>query len=170
MLNSRNIALGGILAAVTLVFLYLSSILPTSKFFILAITSFMVAIIIIEGNLKRGFIFYVVTSVLSLILVPDKSIAITYVLFFGFYGIIKSYIEQTSKYKYLEIIIKLIFFNIDIFVIYYIINHFLNTKVAIKSYPIIGFFIAIQVGFLLYDYVFSIVISYYYKNIKNKVR
>lgn len=170
MAKTRSIALSGILAAINLIILYIASVLPTSRFFLLALSSFVVATIVIESNMGTGFIFYIVTSVLTVLLLPNKFIAAFYILLFGCYGLIKSFIEQKSKTKYIEIILKFLFFNIDLFITYNIFSNFFMLRFYVTKYPIIVFLLTLQFLFLFYDYVFTIFISYYYKHVKRKVK
>lgn len=60
---------------------------------------------------KSAWITFIATSLLSFILVTDKECMMMYVIFFGYYPIVREYFTKI-KNKAFRIITKLIFFNI----------------------------------------------------------
>ena len=82
MANTRKVALGGILLALTVIILYAESVMPTSKLSLYALSSFFVSVIVIESGIRAGWIFYVASSLLALIIIPDKIALIPYLVFF----------------------------------------------------------------------------------------
>lgn len=169
MASSKNISLGGILSSLTLILLYLTSILPTSRLFLLFVCSLFTAVIVIETGTKNGWLFYLVTSMAGFLLIPDKAIAVLYIFLFGIYGLLKAYVEKNSKAKFLEYIAKLILYNILLFIMYYVAKLFIGSINIALPYPMWAVFIGLQVAFIIYDYAFTIFISYYYKHIKGKI-
>lgn len=83
LLKSRNIALNGILGALAVICLLLADVMPVSKISLYVLSSFFVSVVIIEGSVKSGWIFYAATSILGSIIVPDKISMVPYALFFG---------------------------------------------------------------------------------------
>ncbi|MGF7397389.1 hypothetical protein PQ689_11530 [Thermoanaerobacterium thermosaccharolyticum] len=166
MLNAKSLSLGGVIAALNIVILFIASIMPTSRLFFLVVSSFAISIMVIETGSMGGFVFYLATSALSLILIPNKMISIYYICFFGFYGIIKSYIEKKHIRRYMELALKLIVFNISLFTVYIIFDRIFMMKVFVTGFPFIAFFILLQISFLVYDYVYTVFISFYYRNVK----
>ena len=92
-MKAKQIAESGILIALTIVVLYAASILPVSRLTVLTIASCFIPIAIIRTSLKNTLLIYIASSILSLFLIPINT-ALSYVLFFGIYGIIKYYIEK----------------------------------------------------------------------------
>ncbi|MDK2805473.1 MAG: hypothetical protein PWQ94_637 [Thermoanaerobacterium sp.] len=166
MLNAKSLSLGGVIAALNMVILFIASVMPTSRLFFLVVSSFAISIMVIETGSIGGLVFYLATSILSLILIPNKLISVYYICFFGFYGIIKSYIEKKRFRMYMELALKLIVFNISLFVVYIIFSRIFMMKVFVTALPFIAIFILLQISFLVYDYVYTVFISFYYKNAK----
>ncbi|MBP2071249.1 hypothetical protein [Thermoanaerobacterium butyriciformans] len=166
MLNAKSLSLGGVIAALNVVILFIASVMPTSRLFFLVVSSFAISIMVIETGSIGGLVFYLATSILSLILIPNKLISVYYICFFGFYGIIKSYIEKKRFRMYMELALKLIVFNISLFVVYIIFSRIFMMKIFVTGSPFIAIFILLQISFLVYDYVYTIFISFYYKNAK----
>lgn len=162
--NRRAITLGGILAALTVILLYAESVIPGGKLSLYALSSFFSAVMVIEGGIKTGWVFYLVTSLLAFIIVPDKPGLVPYFIFFGIYGIIKSYIERVGKIV-IEYILKILFFNICLALAYVIVKAFFITTLS-GSIPMIFIIIAMEIVFIIYDYVYTLFIHYYFERIK----
>lgn len=160
-MKAKYIAENGILAALTIVILYAASILPISTLSVLTVASCLIPISIIRTSIKNTILVYVASSILSLFFVATN-IALYYTLFFGIYGIIKYYIEKIRKLP-LEILLKLISFNILLVIIYFIAINFL---VSFNSnYPLHLLWLIGQIAFLIYDYALTMIISFYLSRI-----
>lgn len=161
-MNVKNITLGGISIALGVVILYLTNIMPISTISTLTVASCIIPIVIIRGNIKTSILVYLLTSIISFLILPLNH-SIMYILLFGIYGIIKYFIEKLNKLT-LEIIIKLIFFNIVLAIGYFIFNVFVPNSNF--KFPIWIAIIAAQFVFLIYDYAMTLVITYYIKRFK----
>ena len=53
-MNARDMALGGVLVALTSIILYMTSVIPTSTLTILTIASALIPICIIRSNVKNS--------------------------------------------------------------------------------------------------------------------
>lgn len=76
--KAKTIAFGGLLLAMTVVFMALGSIIETSTLFLLAAASFFVGIVIREFGLKTGGAFYIAAVFLGLITAPNKFYVLTF--------------------------------------------------------------------------------------------
>lgn len=158
-MKSRYIAESGLLVALTLVILYTTSVIPISTLSILTVASCLIPISIIRTSIKNTILVYIASSVLSFFLVPPN-IAIYYTLFFGVYGIIKYFIEKAKNIP-IELLLKLIAFNILLGIIYFIATSFL--VVISPELPLWILWLAAQIVFLVYDYALTLVISFFLK-------
>lgn len=156
-MKAKDLTLGGILIALSLVILYSSSILPISTLTILTLASCLIPICIIRSSVKTGFLVYIGTTTLGFFIIPIN-IIIYYGLFFGIYGIIKYYIEKLQKLP-LEIILKFIMFNIIFVIILTVIKLFLGNLVI--NIPLWLLWLIAQPVFLVFDYALTLIISYY---------
>lgn len=172
-LSSKNIALGGILTALTLVLLYLTLLIPTNTLTLLTLASFMVPVALIRANLKTALLVYSTSSLLSLIFVPGY--ALHYILFFGCYGIVKYLIERLDRFT-LEWILKLLFFNVICISFFKTFTalfdpDFINRilEVGEKFFPtlpymgLIVLWLVAQLGFMVFDYALTLLVDVYYK-------
>jgi uncharacterized membrane protein len=163
-LNTKKIALSGIMGALAVVCLLLAAILPTSTLAFYALSSFFISIIIIEFNSRAGLLFYLATSLLSVAIVPDKMAIVPYVLFFGLYGFVKFYIEKLNK-LIPEYILKLLFFNICLAAAYFLVRYFFVENITSKL-PWWVLIAGLEVVFVIYDYTYTLFIIYYSHRLK----
>lgn len=166
-MTSKFIAKGGILTSLGLIFIYLSTIIPTNKLFLLSITSCLIIISILITDKKTSFIVYLSTSLLSFLLFGLKGTIILYFTFFGIYSFVKYKIEKLNK-LYLEIILKLIFFNLCVFV-NFIIYKYLFLPLPNLRIPAIYLVFLLQIIFLIYDYVITLFVTYFSRHFISKI-
>lgn len=155
------IARGGMLTALGVFFIYLSSILPTSRMFLEGLTSCLILASIILMGTKNSVAVYAATAVLSFLVCGIRLATISYVLVFGLYGFVKYYIEGLDKIV-LEYVIKLVYCNICLAVLFAIYKLFMPNLFDIKAAMYI-IAIAAQFIFLIYDYLLSAFVTYFRK-------
>lgn len=162
--STKRITLSGILAAATLLTLFLATTLPTNRIFFYGLSSLFCAIIIIEHGVKAGVVFYLGTSILALILIPNKLRLIPYLLILGHYPIWKTYIEKIN-HPVKEVILKLFGLNMFTLASYYFLTSFFLENIIIPL-DLRLIFLILQIIFLIYDYAFTLFISFYFKKIR----
>ncbi|HHY81417.1 MAG TPA: hypothetical protein GX505_01920 [Clostridiales bacterium] len=160
----KTVALSGILLALTILVLYAESFAPAGRLSLFALSSFFVSVIVCELGIKAGWLFYIGSSLLSFALIPDKIGLLPYILFFGLYGIIKYYAER-SRYRLTEFLIKYAFFNLCVFLAYYLARELFTGQLEIKLSPWI-IIPVLEITFAIYDYVYSLFIQYYRSRIR----
>ena len=165
-MKSSQIAKGGIFTALSLILLYLSSVLPTNKLFILGIASCIIPLSLITTGIKNTFIVYAAVSLLSLFIIPSKLISIAYILIFGAYGFVKYFIEKLRNMP-LEFVLKLLYFNISSAIIIFIYK---LVFLKIPNFNIYLVILAMEFAFIVYDYALTTFIAYTNKNLLRKFK
>lgn len=160
---SKKIAYGGILLALNTILLLLINVIPINTLFIMGIASLIISIVIMEWGPKSGVIFYIGTVILSFIVMTNKAQWVAYILTFGVYGLVKYFIEQ-DRNMYTEYILKLIFANIMIFILYLILKSFIQIPINIIL------ILVFEVVFLIYDRVYTSFIRYYNEKLKRLIK
>lgn len=108
--GGRRTAMGGILSAASLVFLWLASMTPSGRLGITAAAGlFPLAAVLVSGR-AAGYLCWAASGILGLILLPDKGVSLLYLGFLGLYPIIKGWIESLRR-SILEWGLKLVCFN-----------------------------------------------------------
>lgn len=119
MKNTSKIAFGAILAGLSVAFMLSTAVLPFLSYTIPAICGLIIVLLIIECDEKWALLVYICVSVLSLLIVPDKSAGLSYLCIFGYYPIIKSILEKKLP-DWLCRIVKLLIANSVLILSYYI--------------------------------------------------
>lgn len=165
--RGRKVALGGVLGALCIAFLYLAAYLPTSRLFLYGVSSVFCSIILIENGHKWAWAFFAATSALGFMVIPDKLDIVPYLIFFGYYGIIKYYIEGLSL-RVIQLVVKGVFFAAALFLGYLLVKELFVTDVITKI-PVWLLGAAALAVFYLYDYVYSRFVIYYETSLRKKI-
>lgn len=153
---------------ISVVLIYSTTILPTAKISLISLSSFLIAILLIEAGKSTAMLSFISTSILGFILVPNKLLLIPFVSFLGYYALVKLYIENINNI-FIEWFLKITVFNIALY-----LNYILFTNVFAKDlklpFDLVFVVIGLQLLFIVYDYVFSMFISYYNNKLKKYVK
>ena len=158
--GASRVALGGVLAALSLALLYGAALMPTGRIGLVAVAGLVPAAAVVSGGLSAGFLCYGAAGLLGLILLPDKGCALLYATFFGLYPMVKSAVERLRRLP-LELLLKLIFFNAVLAVHLFGFSKLLLPLLPEMLQSPLPLFLAGNVVFLIYDYGFSKLITYY---------
>jgi len=163
--TTKTVATGGVFLALSIATLFAATTIPGIELTLYTVSSFYVAFVILELSVKAGWLFYFASVILTFIVVPNKSALIPYAIFFGLYGIVKYYIENFKKTKQpIEIIFKLIYCNIMLFLGYWIFGELFFGTINLPDFALPVLIFGAQIFFLAYDYIFTLVIGFYLKS------
>ena len=118
--NSSRTALGGIIAALSVTMMLLTTVIPVLSYALPAIAGVLLILIVIEVDKTWAFGVYAAVSLLSLLILPDKEAAMMYVFFFGHYPIMKAILEGKCK-GFVLWLFKFLLFNVSVVAAYLII-------------------------------------------------
>lgn len=170
--STYKVAFSGILCGLSIVVLFFGSLFPSMEYALPAISGLCLIPLVIDVSRRYAAIAYAAVSLLSMMVVPNKEVALLYTLFFGFYPILKSVFESL-KSKFLCQLFKLLVFNISMIAEYFI-------SIYIFGLPIDGFvFNGVNIAlvilflgnfvFLLYDIVVTRMVVLYVNVIKKHI-
>ena len=154
--KAKTVAFGGLLLAMTVVFMALGSIIETSTLFLLAAASFFVGIVVREFGLKAGGAFYLAAVLLGFITAPNKFYVLTFAAM-GLYiwGIeaawrwLEKRPDMTQRHKVFWIS-KYVIFNIVYIPIVFIFRDLLFAQ-SVSDALMIGVVVGGQIGLFIYD-------------------
>ncbi len=159
------------LAALGVVLLYLGSLIDVLDISMAVIASLTCIIAVIEYGKSAPWAVYGVTSILSLLLLPNKTPAAFYALFFGFYPILKEKFEKRSRV--MSWVLKETVFNICLvamgFATYFLTSTGDNTLFSNRIF-LIMIALASELIFILYDIALTRLISFYIASIRNRFK
>ncbi len=154
--KARSLAFGGLLLALSVVFMALGSIIETSTLFLLAAASFFVGIVVREFGLRAGAAFYIAAVLLGFITAPNKFYVLTFAAM-GFYiwGIEAAWrwLERHPQYRNRRMIFwisKYIIFNIVYIPIVIAFRGMLFAR-AVSDTMMIVVILGGQIGLFIYD-------------------
>ena len=152
--KTKNTAICGLITALSVVLMMLTTLIPVFMYVIPIVTGLLVLFVADVADKKWGAGVYFSTAFLSVLLITDKEAALTYALFFGYYPLIKDFIEKLPGF--ISWILKLLIFNLSAIGIGVI--SFFAFGVSGDEYNEFGKFtipillIMANVAFILYDF------------------
>ena len=164
MKTSVKVSLGGVVAALSLVLMLLTSIIPFGTYAFPAFAGMLLVLLVFNLGYAYAFAVYFVTAVLSFLLVTDKEAALYYALFLGFYPILKGVIERIPS-KPVQYIVKLALFNVCMIAAFYIGITLLS--IPKESFNLFGvylpwvFLILGNIVFIIYDLCITRLVTLY---------
>jgi hypothetical protein len=161
--KTRMLTLSAMMTALAVTMLYIASLWPTGQVGLTAIASLFVAAALIESGITSAISVFITSSVLALLIVPNRITPLLFVIFLGYYPIIKSIIEKRWHIIF-QILFKLLIFNIALFVFWYFISQLLFAFIDMDIHTVF-IFIGGSFVFLLYDYGFTKLIWFYINRI-----
>ncbi|MEG0092329.1 MAG: hypothetical protein RSA20_10945, partial [Oscillospiraceae bacterium] len=85
--NSKKIALCGVIGALSITILLFGFMVPFATYACPAIAAFLLLPIAYEFKEKTAFTLYAAVSFLAIFLIPDKELAMMYIMVFGLYTV-----------------------------------------------------------------------------------
>ena len=172
--KAKTLAFGGLLLALTVVFMALGSVIETSTLFLLAAASFFVGIVIREFGLRIGAAFYIAAVMLGFITAPNKFYVFTFTAM-GFYiwGIeaVWRWLEKRPQYKNRRAIFwmaKYVIFNIVYIPGVFLFRDLLFGQ-AISDTVLIGVLAGGQIGLFVYDRAYEYVQAHVWGRLRGRI-
>ncbi len=161
-ISARKIAFTAIFAAFSVICLYLAAVLPTGQLGFLGVSSLFEIAAVCEYGVTGGILVLVVTAVLGFVIVPDKTAALLYLCFFGWYPLVKLFAEKLKPA--LSWVVKLITYNIAVSVCLFALKFtFISYEIG-TAYYIICYALA-NVVYIVFDIAVSRAIMVYMSRI-----
>jgi hypothetical protein len=168
--KTYRLALCAMLAALGVVLLCLGSVIEVIDISMAVIASFFAIYAVIEFGGVWPWLIYAVTGLLSLILMPSASAAYFYLLFFGFYPILKEKLERLPRV--LSWVLKEAVFHASLLLTFLCLRFVLALPelTGIGSILLFGMLLACEVVFVLYDVALTRLISFYLIKLRYRLR
>lgn len=151
--SSGIFSLALMFSAFSLLFLYLVWLLPGLQLILYLLSSLFVMGIMIEERTGAAVLSAMAVSLLGLLILPDKTLLLPYVFFFGHYGIGKYLIEKRRRTSS-GVALKLVYFNAALALLYFTAPSRLFALLPFDL-PLVAFIVIMEAVFLAYDFLFS---------------
>lgn len=156
------------LAALGVVILYLGSLVEILDLSMAAIASLLCIFAVIEYGGSAPWLVFGVTSVLSLVLLPQKTPAVMYACFFGFYPILKERFEKMRTAVCW--VCKEAVFNVSLVVIFLCFKFLTVAYADIPTVMLVVAAVLCEVIFVIYDIALSRLISFYVYSLRKRFK
>ena len=172
--KARTLAFGGLLLALSVVFMALGSIIETSTLFLLAAASYFVGIVVREFGLRAGAAFYIAAVLLGFITAPNKFYVLTFAAM-GFYiwGIeaVWRWLEKRPQYRNRRMIFwisKYVIFNIVYIPIVIAFREMLFAR-AVSDTMMIIVVLGGQIALFIYDRAYDYVQAHLWGKLRGRM-
>lgn len=130
---AKEIALGGVLAALAVVIMCLGGMIPSATFVCPMMCCLILQLVRKICGDRIAWAWYGAVAILGLLMGPDKEAAAVFV-FMGYYPIIKPKFDK-SRFKWLW---KLLYFNTTILVMYQLLIHLFGMAQLAEEWQELG--------------------------------
>lgn len=156
MRESSKAALCGIVAALAVIIMMITYISPVLVYTAPPFAGLILLLIVNEVGFSRAAGTYVAVSLLSLFMIADKEAATFFSCFFGFYPILRIFLDKKIKFKTIRWIIKAVVFNLSlissVFISMYVFNIDYSDFYEDGKYMIYLFWGMMNSVFILFDF------------------
>ncbi len=170
---STKVAFSGVMAALSMVLLFLGGVVPVATIALPATAGCLLIPVVVEVGLSWSFGVYSVCGVLSLLLVPDREAALIYLLFFGYYPALYAVLGRV-KNKALRYLAKLAIFNaavmLEVLLSVYVLGVPLESFFTFGPITPVVLLVLADIVFLLYDFALDGLIVQYLRRFHDKLR
>lgn len=165
MKKSMKISLCGILAALSIVTMFLAGIVPTMTIALPAIAGCMLIPVTAECGTKYGLTVFAVVSVLGFFVVSDREAWLMYVLFFGYFPAVYGVFDKI-KHKRLRFIVKIVLFTIatvaEGLIATFILGIPLDSMGELGKWSVIILLVMAEIVFIVYNKAVRNLIALYF--------
>ncbi len=165
MKKSTQVAIGGLSAALCLLMMFMTGLVPFSSYLFPAMAGIVLIAVADEMGVKTALLVYAVVSVLAILIVPDQEAKLLFILFLGYYPMLKPVLEKLPRL--FSFFIKLAVFNGIIVAFYYITLYILGIPDILEGWGDLGkYTIYAALGmanftFIMYDFLLTQVLQIY---------
>lgn len=170
MKNSKVIAYSGVATALSVVMLFLGSIVWVLGYTMPLVASLIMIVLLESVSKKSALLTFVSTSVISFILLNDKECVLLYVLFFGYYPLIRDKLNDI-KPKFLSYLLKFVSFNAAMVLTQVLCVYVFGIPFddMLGKWGIVVFALCLNLVFIVFDKLYTLLLRLYGIKLKKKV-
>ena len=157
--KTYRLSLSLMCAAMTLVCLYIATLLSGGRLALYFLAGMLTIPLISEKELGTSILMFGGTYLFSLLLVPDFTSSLPYLLLFGHYGIVWYFCGKT-KDKLTAYVLRLVYCNIGMVLIYFFASQTVMDG-FLAGIPMAWRIVLAQAAFLAYDFLYGRIAEFY---------
>lgn len=165
--STKKLALSALFAALCFITMYIGNIAVVFDLCSVTVSALIIIISVIEIKGMYPWLIWAVTSTLCLLILPDKYVALEFIMYGGIYPMIKSLLERLPIFA--AWIAKILYFNAA-----FTLSVLIAKKVFLAAD--IGFelkgiaYICANIFFIISDICFTLLISSYIRTIRPRLK
>lgn len=166
--RTKYLTVSAMLAALGVIILMLGSLVDVLDVTVAVLASLLGIYAVIEMGGAYPWLIWIVTSVLSMVLLPQKTPALFYACFAGFYPIVKEKLEKLKRP--IALLLKIVVFHLCLGALVVMMRLFLPDLLdmeGLRWLPAVLYALCF-VTFLLYDFALTQLITYYLVKLRKR--
>lgn len=163
----KKLTRAALMAALSVVLLWLGTVLPSGRLALTAISGVLTALTLIHCGAGYAWGVFAAAGILGLLLLPQKAPALLYLALLGYYPLLKSFLERLHR-RWAEWTLKLLVCNAALFVVLLLARELLAPQ--IRDLPQILIHLGVSVVFVIYDRGLTGLLQYYIRQISGHIR
>lgn len=169
MKKSTQVAIGGLSAAICLLLMFMTGLIPLSSYILPAMAGIVLIGVGQESGAKTAILVYAVTSLLGLMIVPDREAILLFIMLLGYYPILRPHLQRLPKI--ISWFLKLLLLNTVVLVFYLLMKYVFAIPDMIDSvkFGAVFFLLLVNFTFLMYDFLITQVLVLYVKWFRPKI-
>lgn len=156
--NTKKLAVSGMMTALTVMLLLLSNIIAIGTYTFPAAAGILILILSYAAGKSYAWSGFTAVSLVSFLLCSDKETVLCFVLFFGYYPLLKDNAEKIPV-KLLSYLVKLVIFNGAAAAVYLLAAYVFAIPQDFELFGVnmpLAFLITFNIIFLIYDYALTL--------------
>ena len=150
------------MVAMGVVFIAVGVLTQVMDLAISAFASLIMIFVCIEIGKPYNYLVWLATTLLTFVFFPHSLTFVTYFLVFGFFPILKSYIERLPRFAW--IILKLVYINAVLVILIFVSEFITGAKLfsdGLELWQKIAIYLLCNAAFIVYDMFLVVMIRYY---------
>ena len=163
--NAFNVAYCGITCALSTIVMF-AAIIPSMTYIMPALAGIIIWSVKGQVSLKWGYMTYGAAALLSLLLAPEPESKTLFIMFFGYYPLLRTAINRV-RFLPARFLVRVVVFNVAVVVSYQIVtrilgvNDILNDLSGFGEYAVYVFWGMGNLAFFAYDFALKYVFYAY---------
>lgn len=174
MRESSKAALGGIIAALSIVIMLVTYVSPLLVYTAPPFAGLLLIVIVYEMGYGWAFGTYAAVSLLSVFMIADKEAALFFTMFFGYYPLLREWMHKKIKNSALCYLPEILIFNVMTIGAGLIGAFFFNVDYSELTEGgrafLILFWVLMNVVFFVYDFLVDRLVKLYVNKIQKRIR
>lgn len=168
---AKKITLSAMVCALSLLFLYAASILPTMQLACYFLSAVFVYALAYERAYIASILAFVATALLAFFILPEKIPLIPYVTLLGHYGILKRAVDMHIPTRIGRFLIKLLYCNVLTAIGVFIVLEVLGFPLLslLPEFPIWVLILIAEAAFIVFELLFLFVSRFYEAKIRHLI-